>query len=97
MERTTLNLPTNVVERNLLLTGELMKYLIESPHILTTLPNYFEVIILPDDDPELRLYNLELLDKYSVEGKSIVFVRMHISSEKAVYQHKEVNLYAPVV
>ena len=97
MERTTLNLPTNVVERNLLLTGELMKYLIEHPQVLTTLPDYFEVIILPDDDPELRLYNLELLDKYSVEGKSIVFVRMHISSEKAVYQHKVFNLYAPVV
>ena len=74
MERTTLNLPINMVERNLLLTGELMKYLIEHPQVLTTLPDYFEVIILPDDDPELRLYNLELLDKYSVEGKSIVFV-----------------------
>jgi hypothetical protein len=54
------------------------------------------VVILPDDDPDMRLYNLELLDKYSSEGKPIVFVRMHMHSEKTVYQNSYLNLYAPI-
>jgi hypothetical protein len=31
---------------------------------------------LPEDDPEIRIYNLELLDKYGSEGKPIVFARL---------------------
>ena len=55
----------------------------------------FELIILPDDDPEMRLYNLELLDKYGTEGKPIVFVRMRSHPEEKVYQGY-MNLYIPV-
>ncbi len=65
-----------IVRRNIALTGEVMRYLLENPNVLQSLPERFELVILPEDDPEIRLYNLELLDRYSSEGKPIVFARM---------------------
>ena len=91
----TLKRPKDVVERNIALTGELMRYLLEHQHLFQTLPDQFELIILPDDDPELRLYNLELLDKYGSEGKPVVFVRMPVNQQKTIPQ-EHLNLYVPV-
>ncbi|MCX6043894.1 MAG: hypothetical protein NT075_02195 [Chloroflexi bacterium] len=75
MVKTPLDAPTNVVERNILLTSEIMRYLLEQPELFSALPSDFELVILPEDDPEMRLYNLDLLDKYGSQGKPIVFAR----------------------
>jgi hypothetical protein len=96
MARTTLKAPNKVVERNIALTGELMSYLLEHPYIFRTLPDNFEVIILPDDDPEMRSYNLDLLDKYTSKGKTIVFVRLHAHEENAIYRKDDLKLYVPI-
>ena len=76
MAQAKINAPVNVVERNIRLTGEIMRYLMAYPHVFDSLPDKFELVILPEDDPEMRLYNLELLDKYGSEGKPIVFARL---------------------
>jgi hypothetical protein len=65
-----------IAKRNIALTGEVMRYLLENPKVFQSLPEQFELVILPEDDPEIRMYNLELLDKYGSEGKPIVFARM---------------------
>ncbi len=65
-----------IARRSIALTGEVMRYLLENPNVLQSLPERFELVILPEDDPEIRLYNLELLDQYGSEGKPIVFARM---------------------
>lgn len=96
METITLNRPNNVVERNILLTGEVMQYLLGRPQVFATLPDQFELVILPDDDPELRAYNLELLDQHSRNGVPVVFARMHMITEQAVYHYSHFNLYAPI-
>jgi len=67
--------PADVVERNLGLTDKIMRFLLDNPHVFHSLPDQFELVILPDDDPELRSYNLELLDRYGSAGKPIVFAR----------------------
>ncbi len=69
--------PENAVERNIAMTGEIMRYLMNQPHLFDSLPENFELVILPDNDPEMRLYNLELLDVYGSEGKSVVFARVN--------------------
>jgi hypothetical protein len=69
------------VERNIVLTGKIMQYLMGHPQVFNALPDKFELVILPDDDPEIRQYNLELLDKYGSEGKPIVFARLHAHRE----------------
>lgn len=87
--------PKNVVERNIALLGDLMHYLLAEPQTLNSLPDNFELVILPDDDPEMRLYNLELLDIYGSEGKPVVFVRMKFSQE-ADFNKTRPSLYVPL-
>ena len=66
----------DVVKRNITLTDAIMRYLLENPKVFKSLPDQFELVILPEDDPEIRLYNLELLDKYGSEGKLVVLARL---------------------
>ena len=87
--------PNNVVERNVNLMGNLMRYLLAKPQLLNSLPKKFELVILPEDDPELRQYNLELLDAYGSEGKPIVFARLQ-SGEATDLEKVRLNLYIPL-
>jgi hypothetical protein len=86
--------PENVVQRNIALLGELTRYLLQQPHILDALPEDFELVILPDDDPEMRLYNLELLDKYGDENKPVVFAQ--IKSDPEARSKTRPHLYVPL-
>ena len=76
MAQAKVNRPYDVVERNLRLTEEIMRNLLNNPQVFNFLPDNFELVILPDDDPDMRLYNLDLLDRYGSEGKPIVFARI---------------------
>jgi hypothetical protein len=87
--------PTNVVERNIALLDSLMRYLLAEPRLLDSLPDQFELVILPDDDPEMRLYNLQLLDSYDRAGKPVVFARIK-SSGKADLRKAQPSLYVPL-
>lgn len=81
-----------IVDKNLQLTERVMAYLMASPDIFESLPDRFELVILPDDDAELRSYNLELLDKCESEGRPMVFARLSATHPKATPQ-----LFAPVL
>jgi hypothetical protein len=76
MATPAVEVPADVVERNLGLTDRIMRFLLDNPHVFRSLPDNFELVILPDDDPEIRSYNLELLDKYGSQGKPVVFARV---------------------
>ncbi len=68
---------TNVIERNLRLDEIVINYLLAHPEVFESLPeDNFQLVILPTDDPEIRAYNLDLLDRFSSENKPIVFVRI---------------------
>lgn len=87
--------PRRVVERNLELVGALMQYLLAEPQVMASLPNDFELVILPDDDPEMRVYNLKLLDTLARQDKPIVFARLK-SSRKANWRKAQPSLYVPL-
>ena len=95
MARKKINSPVDVVERNITLVGELMNYLIAQPHLFNSLPEDFELIILPDDDPEMRVYNLELINQYGNEDKPSVFARIHSTQERASKRMRP-SLYVPI-
>jgi hypothetical protein len=61
MATTTVNSGQDVVSRDILLTGEFTRHLLQHPQLLETLPERFELVLLPDDDPELQAHNLLLL------------------------------------
>lgn len=81
MAQTKVTPHEEVVERNILLTGKIMQFLMDNPQVFSSLPEKFELVILPDDDPDIRQYNLELLDKYGSEGKPIVIARSKVHPE----------------
>jgi hypothetical protein len=82
----------DIAKRNIALTGEIMRYLLGNPKIFESLPDNFELVILPEDDPEIRMYNLELLDKYGSEGKPIVFARIKSDAAKL-----EPSIFVPIL
>lgn len=87
--------PSQVVERNVKLIGGFMRYILDHPKVLDSLPDKFELIILPEDDPELRQYNLDLLDVFGSEGRPIVFVRLK-SGGDLDFKSARPQVYAPV-
>ena len=82
-----------VVERNVHLTGEIIKYILNNPKMLDVLPEKFELVLLPEDDPEVRMLNLDLLDKYGSEGKPIVFARVNTHTMTSNWKP---NIFVPV-
>jgi len=89
------SVPENVVERNIRLDGIVMDYLLAHPEVFNSLPEHFQLVILPTDDPEIRAYNLELLDRFSREDKPIVFVRISSQIENSL-ESLPLNLYVPL-
>lgn len=87
--------PKDIVHRNLELVGVLMRYMISRPDILQSLPEKFELVILPEDDPDIRRYNLDLLDRFGSEGKQIVFARIRTESLTKT-KNVQPSLYVPV-
>jgi len=91
MAKTKVN--DDVVERNVRLTGEITKYILNNPKILDVLPEKFELVLLPEDDPEVRMLNLDLLDKYGSEGKPIVFARVNTHATTSKWKP---NIFVPI-
>jgi len=84
---------SDIAERNIILVGQIMEYLIDHPRVFDVLPARFELVILPEDDPEISMFNLELLNKYGSEGKPIVFARVNLG---AMQKRFEPNIFVPV-
>ena len=82
-----------IVERNVHLTGEIIKYILNNPKMLDVLPEKFELVLLPEDDPEVRMLNLDLLDKYGSEGKPIVFARVNTHTMTSKWKPK---IFVPI-
>ncbi len=86
---------STIVERNLAMVSELTRRMMQNPEILASLPDDFELVILPDDDPELRMYNLDLLDSYGQSHRPIVFARMNTENLAQVGM-TGFDLYRPI-
>jgi hypothetical protein len=71
---------TDIVERNIRLTGKIMEYMIDHPQIFKVLPDDFELVILPEDDPEIGRFKLDLLNKLGRRAKPIVFARVRTTA-----------------
>lgn len=84
---------SDIAERNIRLTGVIMQYLLDHPKVFDVLPDKFELVILPEDDLEISMFNLELLNKYGSEGKPIVFTRIKTS---AMPEKMKPSIFVPV-
>jgi len=48
-----------IVEKNITLSFEFERYILEHPDVLEQIPQGAEIVLLPKDDPELYRINLE--------------------------------------
>ncbi|MFZ1770091.1 MAG: DUF5647 family protein [Caldilinea sp.] len=82
----------HVVDRNLRLTHKVMSFLMNNPIVFESLSDKFELVILPDDDAELRAFNLDLLDRYGSEARPVVFARLSMAQPDDTLE-----VFAPVL
>ena len=64
------------IKRNLDLLNEFMKIAFDQPEILDKIPKGSELIILPENDPELYAANLKIKQSLEEKGGKVVVVRM---------------------
>ncbi len=65
-----------ITKRNLDLLNEFMKIAFDQPDILDKIPEGAELVILPENDPELFKANLKIKQSLEKKAKKFVVVRM---------------------
>ena len=65
-----------VINKNLNLHAEWMRYVFENPDILDRIPKGAVLVILPEDDPELYEENSRVIDRSRSKGLPVVVVTM---------------------
>ncbi|MBE7468906.1 MAG: hypothetical protein DPW09_42115 [Anaerolineae bacterium] len=67
-----------IAEKNMTLSFEFERYILEHPDLLAQIPPEAEVILLPKDDPELYRINLEAAQKveYSADAPPLVYIEI---------------------
>lgn len=83
-----------IIERNLSLVTEITRFILDNPSTLDHLPPDFQLVILPEDNPELSLYNLGLLANHSKQDKPLVMVR--VEANQINFEQNPPQLYVPL-
>lgn len=91
-----LNPPKQLVERNIALTSEVMRNLMAQPQALAQLPDEFELVVLPENDPEMWLYNLGLMRQADQAGIPLVLALLG-ETPTAIGDKTAARFYVPVV
>lgn len=87
----------DVVERHIRLTGEFTRFVLDNPQVLDALPEKFELVILPDNDPELEAYSLHLLNqRQATLDRPVVFVWLRTKSNGASHHEPSFQFFVPV-
>lgn len=63
-------------EKNLELSSEFSKYLLDCPELEKQIPEGAQIVFLVESDPELTRRNQELARDYRKNGQPVVFVRV---------------------
>lgn len=63
-------------EKNLILTTEFDRYLFEHPEVAEQIPLNAQVVLLPEDDPELCEKNRAVAAAQREPGQPVVYVRI---------------------
>jgi hypothetical protein len=63
-------------EKNLVLTTEFDRYLLEHPEIAEQIPLNAQIVLLPDDDPELSQKNREIAAAQREPSQPVVYVHI---------------------
>ena len=65
-----------LVEKNLELSFEFMRYLLAHPELEKRIPKGAQVVLLPDYDDALKRFNLRNSKRQTEKGQPMVYVRI---------------------
>lgn len=65
-----------IVMKNLILSTEFDRYVMEHPDFAEKIPLNAQVVILPEDDRELSRINIEMSEKQREKGQQVVYVHV---------------------
>jgi len=65
-----------LVGKNLILMSEFDRYVLEHPEFAEQIPSNAQVVLLPEDDPELSRRNLEISKAQREPGQPVIYVRI---------------------
>jgi hypothetical protein len=65
-----------VFTKNLILSTEFDRYILEHPDFAEKIPLNSQIILLPEDDKELGRINQETAEKQREEGQQVVYVHI---------------------
>ena len=65
---------TILVEKNIELSFEFTRYLLDHPDLEDRIPKGAQVVLLPEYDEKLRRFNMQTAKKQREEGQPVVYV-----------------------
>ena len=65
-----------IFSRNLILSTEFDRYVLEHPEFAEKIPQNAQIVLLPEDDPELCRKNIEIVKDQCEAGQPIVYVHI---------------------
>jgi hypothetical protein len=69
-----------IVEKNITLSFEFERYILEHPEVMEQIPDGAQVVLLPQDDPELYRINLNAAHKARQTGETVPIVYVEIEA-----------------
>ena len=69
-----------IVEKNMTLSFEFERYILEHPELLEQIPDGAQVVLLPQDDPELYRINLDAARKAREADENVPIVYVEIEA-----------------
>ncbi len=73
IRQTTARDAPELADRNLALAGDLLADILRDPALLEQIPDGATLVPLPEDDPPLAAYNLNLGCQVAAEGEDVYF------------------------
>ena len=86
-----------MIEKNIELSAEFSRFLFEHPELEEKIPLEAEIILLPEFNPELKKFNLEMGKKLEAKGFKIIYVKIEKLKPKIFSRIEGVNLETVVV
>ena len=69
-----MNKEKEIIERNIELSAEFSRYLFDHPELEERIPMDAEIILLPEFDQELKVFNLNLGRNIETEGGKVLYI-----------------------
>jgi hypothetical protein len=69
-----------IVEKNITLSFEFERYILEHPEMLEQIPDGAQVVLLPQDDPELYRINLTAAQEARQAGETVPIIFVEIEA-----------------